>query len=109
MKNKLFSFRILSILLATLLLATALCVPVFATTEQANAILDRIQTAKQTAAGATSPQEWIDTALTENAGVLSEWYILALSQSGTYDFSSYESALLQYLAEKNVNSASSRQ
>ena len=109
MKNKLFSFRILSILLATLLLATALCVPVFATTEQANAILDRIQTAKQTAAGATSPQEWIDTALTENAGVLSEWYILALSQSGTYDFSSYESALLQYLAEKKVNSASSRQ
>lgn len=53
-------------------------------------------------------QQWIDGELAENAGVDSEWFILALSQYGEYDFSSYEAALLSYLEENTVGSASSR-
>ena len=56
-----------------------------------------------------SIQNWIDGELTKNAGYRSEWYILALSQSGEYDFTAYEMALLRYLEENNVSSASSRQ
>lgn len=59
--------------------------------------------------GAISVQEWIDGALTQNAGTSAEWYVLALSQSGTYDFTRYERALLEYLAENEVGSASTRQ
>lgn len=59
--------------------------------------------------GASDIQEWIDTALCENAGEGSEWYILALSRHGDYDFSSYEKALVCYLDENEVNSPSSRQ
>ncbi len=53
-------------------------------------------------------QEWINGELTEKAGISSEWYILSLSQNGAYDFSSYENALLDYLSENDVGSASSR-
>ncbi len=58
--------------------------------------------------GGGSVQNWIDGALTENAGISSEWYILALSQSGDYDFSSYQNALHEYLATHEIYSASSR-
>jgi len=53
-------------------------------------------------------QAWIDGELTENAGITSEWYIIALSKSGDYDFSEYKNALDKYLAENTVGSASSR-
>lgn len=58
---------------------------------------------------AKSVQEWINTTLTKNAGKSSEWYVLGLSQSNEYDFKAYEKALLKYLAENEVYSASSRQ
>ncbi len=53
-------------------------------------------------------QDWIDGELTENAGITSEWYIIALSKSGDYDFAEYKSALDKYLSENTVGSASSR-
>jgi len=53
-------------------------------------------------------QNWIDGELTENAGVSSEWYIMALSQSGSYDFSAYRQALENYIATHEVYSASTR-
>ena len=52
-------------------------------------------------------QGWIDRQLTENPGDGAEWYVLALSQYKEYDFSSYESALLAYLKDNTVSSASS--
>ncbi len=55
-----------------------------------------------------SVQEWIDGELTQNAGTGSEWYIIALSNCGKYDFSAYGDALNDYLAENEVGSASSR-
>lgn len=56
-----------------------------------------------------SIREWINGNLAANAGISSEWYILALSQYGDYDFSAYEAKLLEYLSENQVRSASSRQ
>ncbi len=55
-----------------------------------------------------SIQGFIDEALTEKAGISSEWYVIALSQTGNYDFSSYENALLEYLRNNETNSASTR-
>lgn len=55
-------------------------------------------------------QGWITGSLTQSAGAGSEWYVLALSQSGkNYDFSTYRTALKQYLAKNSVDSATSRQ
>ena len=57
---------------------------------------------------AASVQDWIDGELTRDAGAGSEWYIIALSNHGDYDFSGYNSALNDYLSENEVGSASSR-
>lgn len=57
---------------------------------------------------ADSVQEWIDDDLTRDAGAGSEWYIIALSNYGKYDFSNYKNALDDYLSENEVGSASSR-
>ncbi len=57
---------------------------------------------------ADSVQEWIDGELTRYAGTGSEWYIIALSKHGKYDFSDYNAALNKYLSGNDVGSASSR-
>lgn len=59
-------------------------------------------------------QGWINGSLTQSAGVGSEWYVLALSQSlsqsgKTYDFSEYQTALKKYLTNHKVPSATSKQ
>lgn len=54
-------------------------------------------------------QELIDGALTDNAGLTSEWYIFALSRTGSYDFSAYEAALLEYISENEIRSAATKQ
>lgn len=59
--------------------------------------------------GKRTTQEWIDTALCAQAGTGAEWYILCLAQSGEYDFSAYESALLTYLDQNTVPSATTKQ
>lgn len=59
--------------------------------------------------GTSTVQEWIDGYLAENAGQSSEWYVIGLSQYGEYDFSAYETSLIDYLAENEEKSASSRQ
>lgn len=47
--------------------------------------------------------------LAQNAGVGGEWYTIALRQYGRTDFADYETALLSYLQNTQVSSASSRQ
>ena len=58
--------------------------------------------------GSENVQAWIDGELTANAGISSEWYILALSQSGDYQFSAYRQALENYINSHEVYSASTR-
>ncbi len=76
--------------------------------DEAQILIDEIVDYKLNQSGSSSIQEWIDEALSKTAGT-SEWYVLALSQSEKYDFSSYQDALINYLADNEVYSASSRQ
>ncbi|MBQ3264484.1 MAG: DUF4430 domain-containing protein [Ruminococcus sp.] len=59
--------------------------------------------------GAYGAQDFIDGSLCAGAGESAEFYAIALSQSGNYDFSRYESALLSYIDTHAVNSATSRE
>lgn len=77
--------------------------------DKAQSFIDGIVAYQQSHTGAASVQEWINGALTKNAGLSSEWYAIALSQYGDYDFSAYRKALLDYLDNNEVGSASSRQ
>lgn len=61
------------------------------------------------AAPGLAEQNWIDGELTATAGQGGEWYIIALSQTGSYDFTAYRAALLDYLAQTRVSSATTRQ
>ena len=54
-------------------------------------------------------QDFIDNGLCADAGISAEFYVIALSQSGSYDFSAYENALLRYLGENEIYSATSRE
>ena len=104
MKTKLWSGIVCFLTILTLLIRT---VSVSAgTADEVQSLIDGIVRCK---IGNGSVQQWIDGPLAQNSGVNAEWYVLALRQSGEYDFSAYETALLQYLAEKEVYSATSRQ
>lgn len=101
--------KLLSLFLACLIL---LSFPFGATAEisHVDSIYGGILSSQTDRHGAERVQAWIDGALAQNAGVTSEWYVLALSQSGErYDFSSYEQALLEYLSAHEVYSATTRQ
>lgn len=111
MKNKFF--RAFACLIAIMALMTGIT-PVSAeestqTVGEARGFMDGIVDYKLQNVGVSSVQKWIDGAIAQNAGINSEWYVIALSQSGKYDFSAYETALLKYLSENEVYSASSRQ
>ena len=73
-----------------------------ASSSRAQSLLDDIL------AGKGGAQAWLDGALSQNAGVGTEWYAIALSQWGNFDLSSYEAALLRYLREHTVSSAATR-
>ena len=55
-----------------------------------------------------SYQDFIDSSLCGRAGISAEFYAIAVSQRGSYDFSRYEKALLNYLGFHEIYSASSR-
>lgn len=104
-KNKLFAI-LLSV--TTLICGVLSAVPVSAqsyTVAQVQRLCDGIVAYN----GYTRAQDFIDGYLSDNAGTMSEFYVLALSQSGDYDFSRYESALLSYLDDHSISSATSRE
>lgn len=76
---------------------------------EAQSLVDGIVDYKLNQSRASSIQGWINGALTKGAGSFSEWYVIAISQSGDYNFASYETALKNYLKNNKENSASSRQ
>lgn len=77
------------------------------TVGETEALADGIIDYKLSSAGNSGIQEWIDGYLTSSAGNGSEWYIVGLAQSGKWDFSRYEKALLAYLDGGQVISATS--
>ena len=56
-----------------------------------------------------SVQEWIDSVFPTSFEGVSEWYVLGLSQTGDYDFSSYARALVQYVNEKEITNHVTKQ
>lgn len=91
MKNKALK-HIFCCLLVLLVLAGT--IPISAQTER-----DAVKEAKSL----------IDGIAVQNTGVGAEWYVIAMRQYGQQDFSAYEEALLNYLQETQVQSASTRQ
>ena len=79
------------------------------TVDEVQSFIDGIVAYKLSETGSGSAQDWINGDLTEGAGSWSEWYIIALSQSGQYDLSSYENGLRAYIRYNNVPSATSRE
>lgn len=60
--------------------------------------------------GAADVQEWLDTGLSESAGVGAEWYVLALRELGyELDYSRYAAALQNYVEGNSVANASTRE
>lgn len=78
------------------------------TVDKVTDLIDGIVSYRLSQTGSGSIQEWINGEITENAGTLSEWYAITLSQNGYTDMSSYENALKNYLHSNDILSASSR-
>lgn len=111
MKNKRLT-RLLCCLTTLILLLGAFPVSAnghTAAVDEAQSLIDGIVGYACQKSGVSTIQQWINGTLTQNAGSTSEWYVLALSQSGSYDFSVYQAALLRYLDQHEVYAATSRQ
>lgn len=105
MRNKLFAL----LLCLTLLLSSVTAVHADGavyTVAEVESLCDGIIAYK---GGGYGAQGWINSGLRNSAGVSAEFYIIALSQRGNYDFSAYESALLNYLDNNEVYAATSRE
>ena len=109
MKNKLLSLLLCLILLCPLLCTSASAARHNVYADELEGYCDGIIAYKQTACGAASVQEWIDTGLCTDAGTTAEYYVITLSQSGSYDFTRYERALLSFLENNEIYSATTRE
>lgn len=104
--NKLFAILLCPILLISGILTA---VPISASESYTVAQVRSLRDGIVASEGFYNDQDFIDDALCGSAGISAEFYVMALSQSGDYRFSGYESALLAYLDSHNVNSATSRE
>ena len=106
LKNKLFALLSIALVLFTNITA-------YAKTDAAgdvNSALGGIVAYKLSESGAADTQGFLDGYLTENAGKTGEWYVVALLGSGeSYDYSKYENALVSYVNEANIPSATTRE
>ncbi len=98
---------------AVLVLSLAL-VPIRAagyeyTADEVDDLIGGILAYKLEESGADDVQEWIDGYLTDKAGTMSEWYIIALSQDGVRGMDSYERALRGYISSNTIHSATTRE
>ncbi len=108
MKNKLHSLLALLAAIAVLLNLPALQLCGADISDSAD-IINQITEYKLSEGSYNDIEEWINGALTQSAGVDSEWYIIGLSRICDYDFSNYRKALGEYLSANEIGSASSRQ
>jgi len=109
MKHKLFALLLCLTLLCPLsCVSTAAANPSYTVAEVEN-LCGGIVAYKASLYGAQTAQELIDRGLTAEAGTTGEYYAITLSQSGSYDLSRYEQALLNYLDTHEVYSATTRE
>lgn len=67
------------------------------TSEQAQALLDGIVRFLMQSCGTASLQEVLDLGLLRRVSLTGEWYVFALCQHGSYDYTAYREALLAKL------------
>ncbi len=96
------------ILAFVLIFAVVGCIPATAGNATSKTIIENVIDFNLKVSGSINVQNWIDGYLSENASAGTEWYIIALSKYGKYDFTSYKKALNEYLSENEIGSASSR-
>lgn len=99
--------------LFSLLLCLTLCVAFFApasgtASDETDALIRGVLSYQYSATGAKDTREYLNTHLPQTAGAGAEWYVVALCQTGAYDFTSYRNALNDYLDSHTVPSASTR-
>lgn len=70
-------------------------------------LFDRILS-NETKDDAGDIQNWVNRTLAQSAGQGNEWFVFALTQYDEYNFSAYESALVDYLKSEPIVSASSK-
>ena len=110
MKNKLII--LLLCVLVLLPCGNGLCVRAengTGTRQEVQAVMDGIVSYNMQVSCTDSMAEWIDSALSAEAGVGAEWYVMAISQSGEYDLGAYEQGLIDYLGSNSIYSATTRQ
>lgn len=109
MRNKLLALLLCLLILCPYTLTAAADSPQNTyTVAQVQSLRDGIVAYKAAACGAADVQGLIDTELCRTAGISAEFYIIALSQAGSYRLDAYARALLQYLNSNEIYSASSR-
>lgn len=99
--------------LVSLLLCLALCTGCFlpasgAASDEPDALIRGILHCLYQQGNADHAQQYLDDYLPSAAGIGAEWQVVALCQTGGYDFSAYRDALNAYLATHQVASASTR-
>ena len=104
MKRCLCFLGIILILIST----AAGSIPAAAETAQSGSLAQQIIDYNLLRTSSETVQDWIDGYLTENADAGTEWYAIALSNYGDYDFSLYKKALEAYLGSDVVSVPSSR-
>ncbi len=104
--------KLLAYLVATAVLL-ALCMPLVpalraAETTGTDADIQAVLQAETGRSGASSVQDFLDTCLTDHEGISAEWFALALSRYGSYDFTAYAESLRQYLAAASDSPVATR-
>lgn len=108
-KRKIMKTKIFCIIICILSLICNITPLSICADSETDELINDILSFKMNEAGVDSVQSLIDGKFTSDAGVNSEWYIFALSRDkAEYNYSAYENALISYVNEKNISSASTR-
>lgn len=103
MKNKILSVILSCITVVSLLFGANV------SATGISAVTDGIDKFNIKSADCKNLSEWTTEYLPKNVAIGTEWYAMALSQNGNYDFSKYTVALEKYLTDNEVSAATSRQ
>lgn len=80
------------------------------TSDEAYGLIEGVIEYNKKKTGADTVREWLDGELASCAGVTSEWYVISLRQyDKTLDFTSYVSALKEYINNNRIAGAVTRQ
>lgn len=104
--------KLLAYLAATAVLL-ALCIPRVPALRAAEMTctdtdIQAVLQAEADCSGVSTVQDFLDTCLTDHESISAEWFALALSRYGSYDFTAYAESLRQFLAAASDSPAATR-